>query len=345
MNSTGIRFTGSAGPLSSSLSIRDGTTSNNRLDGLYYRHKTIETEPLEVQLTLKRVPKLLWAQVHTRNTVAHRIVACLPQVTLDRPIFILGLPRSGTSIFCTLMGSNSNLAHWSEAPVVWDPKWRAADNEHRWTAEQCTPRAIRRISNNFSYYTKWKGCSRFINKHPRNALRVPFLTAGWPDAKLIHIRRDPRAVANSLYSITKREKHRHRFPLGGFARPPGWREIDAIPDLMERFARMTQAIHEVLREDLRTVVNPGQLFEVSYEEFGSDCHGTLRRAYEFAQVPIDEAALKKVPETLENRNYKWAATRTADEIRTMHRILSPIVVQEGYEPDDFWIDRVLQERK
>lgn len=243
------------------------------------------------------------------------------------------------------MGSNPNLAHWSEAPVVWDPKWRAYENEHRWTAQECTPQALRRINNNFGYYTRWKGCDRFINKHPRNALRVPFLTAGWPEARLIHIRRDPRAVANSLYSITKRERQRHRFPLGGFARPPGWREIDAIKDPMERFCRMTVAIHQVLKQDLQEAVKPENLFAVSYEDFGQDCHGTLRQAYDFADVTVNEQALAKVPETLENRNYKWAATRSVDEIKTMHRILGPIVLDEGYETDDAWLDRVLKERK
>ena len=295
-----------------------------------------------MELTLKRIPKLLLAQVHTRNTLAHKIIAMLPPLDLDRPIFILGLPRSGTSIFCTLFGTNRNVAHWSEAPVVWDPRWRAFDNEHRWLADRATPQALRRINNNFAYYTKWKGCRRFVNKHPRNALRVPFLRAGWPDAYLILVQRDARAVANSLLEITRREKRRHKLPLGGFARPEGWRAIDAIADDMEKFARMTAAIHRTLTDDIARHADPARLFEVRYEDFAADCRGVLRRAFAFCDVPVDDRALaNRVSEKLENRNFKWAKSRTEAEIRTMHRVLAPVLIESGYEKDDAWLEQAL----
>lgn len=294
-----------------------------------------------MDITPKRLLKLMIAQIHTRNTWAHKLISALPQIEMDRPIFILGLPRSGTSIFCTLMGSSRYLAHWSEAPVVWDPRWRTFDNEHRWTAEQATTATLRRINNNFGYFTKWKGCKRFINKHPRNALRVPFLSAGWNDCFLINIKRDPRAVANSLLSITRRERHRQNLPLGGFARPEGWREINAIKNDMEKFCRMVVKIHETLQSDLNNIADRSKLFEVSYEDFAADCRGILRNAYQFVDIEVDEKALSSVPEKLENRNYKWARTRTRDEITTMYEILGNIVLETGYEKDNDWIKKIL----
>lgn len=291
-----------------------------------------------MKVPLRRIPKLLLAQVYTRNALVQSLITRFPERRLDRPIFILGLPRSGTSIFCTLFGENRHVAHWSEAPVVWDPRWRDREQDHRWTAAHATPENLRRINNNFAYYTKLKGQTRFVNKHPRNALRVPFLMAGWPDARLIHVRRDPRAVANSLITITRAEKHRQRYPLGQFARPEGWREINALPDDVERFSRMVLGIDETLTEDLKAV--PAErLFEIRYEDFAADVHGSLRRAWGFSELPVDEGALRRVPERLENRNYKWAKTRTPQEQATMHRILGDLVVARGYEPDVHWLDR------
>lgn len=292
-----------------------------------------------MQFPLKRWPKLIWALIHTRNPMAHRLVAMLPHKRLDRPIFIVGLPRSGTSIYVRLFGANRQVAEWSEAPVVWDPDWRNRENEHRWTSAQATAKAIRRIDNNFAYYTKWKGCSRFVNKHPRNSLRVPFLVAGWPDAYLVNIVRDPRAVAYSLVTRTRAETWRHSYPLGQFARPSDWRELDRIPNDVEKFSRAVVSMHRTLTDDLRAIPDPDRLLEVRYETFAEDVRGMLRQSWDFCGIPKDEAAANAAPQRLENRNYKWAKQLTAEELQIMYDVLTPIVIETGYEPDEHWLDR------
>lgn len=294
-----------------------------------------------MKFPLKRFPKLLMAQLHTRNALAHRVVARFKHLPLDRPIFVVGLPRSGTSIYVRLFSENQHLAHWSEAPVVWDPAWRDPDVDHRWTEEHATEKAVRRIDNNFAYYTKWKGKSRFLNKHPRNALRVPFMVKGWPTACLIHLQRDARAVANSLVERTRKETWRHKFPLGQFARPEGWREINALETDVERFCEMVVACHRTLTDDLARCADPAHLLTIRYEDFATDCRGHFREAWAFCDVPIDEAGLQRVPESLENMNYKWAKNRSREEIEIMHRVLTPILIETGYETSDDWVEPAL----
>jgi len=297
-----------------------------------------------VRFPLKRWPKLLFAQVYTRNTWTHRLIARLPRKHLDRPIFIVGVPRSGTSIFCTLFGGNRNLAHWSEAQAAWDPKWRKRNVSHRWTEERATAKEIRRIDNNFAYFTHWKKCDRFLNKCPRNSLRIPFLMKGWPDGRIIYIERDPRAVVNSLVNETRRDVLRKGDPLGHFARPDDYDAICQVENDVERFCLMVKSIHETLRGDFAKCVPDGQLVRVSYEELGKDCHGTIRRVCAFCDVAADEEILERdVPEKLENRNYKWAKQRTAEEIAIIDRILTPIVVSLGYEEDEEWLTRMTAE--
>ncbi len=294
-----------------------------------------------MRFPLKRWPKLLFAQVYTRNTWTHWLISKFPRKRLDRPIFIVGVPRSGTSIFCTLFGDNSHLAHWSEAQAAWDPKWKKHNVSHRWDETRATPSEIRRVDNNFAYFTGWKKCTRFLNKCPRNSLRIPFLLTAFPNAKIIYIERDPRAVVNSLINETRRDHFRQREPLGHFARPDDYDEICSHESDVERFARMVRSIHGTLAEDFGKWVPSDQLITVTYEEFGQDCHGTIRRVCDFCEIPSDEAMLKRiVPETLENRNYKWAKQRTAEEIGVIDRVLTPIVVSLGYEPDNDWPTRL-----
>lgn len=287
-----------------------------------------------MKFPLKRWPKLFFAAVHTRNPWAHRLVARLPRQRLDRPIFVVGLPRSGTSIFVRHFGANSSLAHWSEAPTVWDPRFRAKDTDHRWTEAEATAAAVRRIENNFAYYTKWKGKSRFVNKHPRNSVRVPFLMAGWPDARIVCVQRDPRPVVWSLVCRTREESWRQNYPLGQFARPPGWREIDAVPNLVERFALASAATYETMRDDLARCVPAAQLHVVRYEDYVKDCRGVLARAWEACELPPDDRALQGLPARLTDMNTKWRTAMSADDITIMEPIVEPMLNELGYADHD-----------
>lgn len=286
-----------------------------------------------MKFPLKRWPRLLLAAIHTRNPLAHRLVATLPRLKLDRPVFVVGLPRSGTSVFVRHFARHPHFAHWSEAPTVWDPHYRARDTDHRWTEAQATDAAIRRIDNNFAYYTKWKGKARFVNKHPRNSVRVPFLMAGWPDAHIICLQRDPRAVVWSLVCRTRAESWRSGYPLGQFARPPGWREIDARPDLVEKFSLASVAIHETMRDDIARSVPAGQLHSVRYEDFVKDCHGVLKGLWEGCGVEFKPRAVAEIPETLVNMNAKWSREMKPEDIATMEPIVEAMVNELRYDED------------
>ena len=268
--------------------------------------------------------------LHTRNPLAHRLVAAWPRLRLDRPIFVVGVPRSGTSIFVRNFARHHDLAHWSEAPTMWDARYRARDTDHRWTEEQATESVIRRIENNFAYYTKWKDKSRFVNKHPRNSLRIPFLMAGWPDAHIICVQRDPHAVVWSLVCRTRKEQWRSKYPLGQFVRPPGWREIDAIPDIVERFARAVAATHETLRDDLDRCVPECQRHIVRYEDLAADCRATLARVWKSCGLSLDEETLSEVPDQLTNMNIKWRRDMNPADIATMTPIVEPMLSDLGY---------------
>ncbi len=283
-----------------------------------------------MRFPLKRWPKLLWAAVHTRNPWAHRLVATWPRLDLDRPVFVVGLPRSGTSVFVRHFGRHRHFAHWSEAPTMWDPKFRAKDTDHRWTEAEATDAAVRRITNNFAYYARWKGKSRFVNKHPRNSVRVPFLMAGWPDAHIVCVQRDPRAVVWSLVSRTRKEGWRGKYPLGQFARPPGWREINAEPDMVRRFALAVAATYETLQADLKRCVPNKQLHVIRYEDFVADPRGAIGNLWRQCGLEPDDVALKQIPARLTNMNAKWSRDMSAKDIAAMESIVEPMLNDLGY---------------
>ena len=42
---------------------------------------------------------------------------------LKKPIFIIGVPHSGTSVLSSLFNIHPDVAMWTEAPEVWEPYW------------------------------------------------------------------------------------------------------------------------------------------------------------------------------------------------------------------------------
>lgn len=102
----------------------------------------------------------------------------------------------------------------------------------------------REVKEIFEYFKH--GGRMLVEKSPKNTLRIPFLKAIFPEAKIIHIVRDGRDVACSLMP-----------GIGGDAwmhlKPPNWRDLFNKYDGLERCARAWQEIVTISLDDLGTL--------------------------------------------------------------------------------------------
>lgn len=157
---------------------------------------------------------------------------------LDRPIFIIGAPRSGTSMLYAILRSSSRLRHWpGEAHEVWEadhhPALRGWDSNGL-TAADADEKTAERIRRSFFLVTGAK--NRLIDKTPRNALRIPFIETVFPDARYVFLQRNGRDNINSLINAWRTPRYRtyalpepHSIPgvdpnWWKFTLYPGWRE-------------------------------------------------------------------------------------------------------------------------
>jgi hypothetical protein len=156
---------------------------------------------------------------------------------LKRPIFIIGAPRSGTSLLFAILRTSGHLANWpGEAHEVWEADYHPAlrdwdSNELR--AGDLTSEAAARIRRRFLLSVGTK--RRLIDKTPRNSLRVDFIEALFPDASYVFLKRDGRDNVNSLLNAWRTPRYRtYRLPephsIPGvdpdwwkFVLYPGWR--------------------------------------------------------------------------------------------------------------------------
>jgi hypothetical protein len=126
--------------------------------------------------------------------------------------FIVGSPRSGTTILGEILDKHQHISQWYEPYFVWDRYFRAAPDDER-TEADATPEISKWIYRNFSKFKKKKKCTVLIDKSPRNSLKIPFILKIFPGAKFIHILRDGRDATLSINKEWLRRQHIVQNPI------------------------------------------------------------------------------------------------------------------------------------
>jgi hypothetical protein len=167
-----------------------------------------------------------------------------------RPVFILGAPRScSTLLFQTLAQAEALYSLGDESHAVFEghrklsPGHGAVDS-NRFDAALLDPALARSIIGRFAARVHDRAGRplpadahgvRLLEKTPKNALRVPFLDALFPDALFIYLLRDPRQNIGSIIDAWRAGGF-VTYPRIGTAHgpwslllPEGWREYTRRP--------------------------------------------------------------------------------------------------------------------
>ena len=138
----------------------------------------------------------------------------------EAPIFIGGLFKSGTTLLRAMLGQHSSIASGLETQwfnMDWDGRKDKRFYDHmerlrnfygfdKDRTEQIVAEsqdAIQFLNLFLGFYAKSMGKKRWAEKTPGNILYLDRIYAGWSEAKVIHIIRDPRDVFASLRQAKK----------------------------------------------------------------------------------------------------------------------------------------------
>ncbi|MEU1836584.1 sulfotransferase family protein [Micromonospora chersina] len=137
----------------------------------------------------------LLADRKERRELERPVEAAGRKLTLkvERPIFILGAPRSGTTFLGSCVGALPDVSYHFE-PRLTKAVARCV-YEGTWTPQ----RAARYFRGYYGALLAASGHGglRFAEKDPENCFIVPFLAEVFPDAVFLHVYRDGRDVAVS----------------------------------------------------------------------------------------------------------------------------------------------------
>jgi tetratricopeptide (TPR) repeat protein len=193
-----------------------------------------------------------------------------------QPIFVLGMPRSGTTLAEQILaahpqghgcGELTGIVGIADAvPTQTALRWPqdAARLPRDWLRARAAA-YLRDAAVNAA-----AGATRLVDKQPYNFLHVGLIAMLFADARIVWCRRDPRDIALSIYSESFAPSATYATDLD---------DIAFVIAQQERLMRHWQR------------VSPLPMLELVYEDVVADTDVQIRRLIEFVGVPWDERCL------------------------------------------------------
>ncbi len=224
----------------------------------------------------------------------------------DRPVIIVAAPRSGsTALFETLavtpqLHNPGGEAHWLvEGFRMFLPGAQGVDS-NRLTADRLTPEiALAMKSRLAEKLVDAAGeradadSIRLLEKTPKNALRIPFFDALFPDARFVFLWREPEENISSIIDAWRAGGWITYPALPGWdgpwslLLPPGWQALKGRP-LPEIAAYQWATTNQTIMDDLEQLP-ADRRHVVRYSDFVADPAAVIRGVCEFAGIAFDEA--------------------------------------------------------
>jgi uncharacterized protein (TIGR03032 family) len=266
---------------------------------------------------------------------------------IARPLIILCAPRSGSTLlferlracspdWCTV-GNESHPQF--EGIAALKPERRGYDSNVL-TAADATNAVATELRSRFLSALRDRngmpvpqggGNLRLLEKTPKNALRVPFLRAVFPDARFLYLWREPEESLASLIEgwqsemfVTYPDLPDWPGPRWSYLLVPGWRELAGRP-LHEIVTAQWRTTQERLLQDM-AAISPDAIRALSYADFLAEPEASLRAVCAFAGVTFDRVPPAELPLSLHTVSPpapdKWR--RREDELAPLLPALLPL---------------------
>ena len=189
----------------------------------------------------------------------------------ERPIFIVGMPRSGTSLAEQILASHpavfgaGELPFWHDAAMIFDSSAPGEATAASMIGDfaQAYLRQLAELS---------PGAPRVVDKMPTNFKLLGLIHAALPNARILHMRRDPLDTCLSIYFQNFSIAHAYASDL---------------EDLAHYYSEYLR-----LMAHWRAALPDETILDVSYEELVCKPEVSIRKMLEFLGLPWDGRCLE-----------------------------------------------------
>jgi hypothetical protein len=215
----------------------------------------------------------------------------------DAPIFIVGLPRSGTTLVDRILGSHSKVYSAGEldhfALCIVDAVRRrsgGATSPRRELIARSADLDFTALGRDYLERARYvvPGELRFTDKMPLNYLYCGLIRRALPNAKIVHVARRPMAVCYAMYKTLFKDGYPFSYDLGEIGRYYiGYRR------LMDHWQAMMPAV----------------IYQLSYEALIADQRGETRKLLDFCGLDWQDSCVEF------HRNPSPTTTASAAQVR------------------------------
>jgi tetratricopeptide (TPR) repeat protein len=195
----------------------------------------------------------------------------------DTPIFVVGMPRSGTTLVEQIIASHPQVFGAGELTLLKTAVGKqfpmSMEGGFPWGVADMPDKAFAEAGQAYldMLHSRYPGLPHVTDKMPGNFMLIGFLHMMLPKAKIIHCARDAAATCLSIFKVHFRgDSHRYGYELGELA------------DFHNLYTDIMAHWHKVL---------PGVVHDVRYEDFVADQEGRTRALMAHLGLPWDDKVL------------------------------------------------------
>ena len=226
----------------------------------------------------ERLPKAMQRQIEVCNEPFFRDIEDSKSDVND-PIFVVGLPRSGSTLLEQILASHSQIDGTMELPNIIafahrlnGRRLESEEAQYPKVMTQLTSEQFKKLADKYIADTRIhrKSAPRFVDKMPNNFLHVGLIHLIFPEAKIIDARRHPMACCFSGFKQLFADGQEFTYSL------------EDIANYYKSYVNLMQHWDKVL---------PGKVLRVHYENMVAEPEKQVRRLLDFVGVEFEKSCL------------------------------------------------------
>ena len=195
------------------------------------------------------------------------------QASTIRPIFIVGMLRSGTSVVEQIISSHHEVYGAGElknlTQIIIPILREHLTNDKKKLSKKTFLSIRKQYLESLSRFNTSENV--ITDKWPLNFRSIGFILSAIPEAKIIHLKRDARATCWSIY--------KHYFSDTG----NGWAyNFDDLAEFYKLYSELMRYWHEMF---------PGKVYDISYEDLTTNQEDETRKLLEYCELEWDQNCL------------------------------------------------------